>query len=110
MKIIQFIPQLCNEASKSNLSNKHACVALKKGRMITPMFHNYVRSYMCGYKCGTAHAEMVALHHLLFMPYRYRHVIYLPDRPVGYQRSMGYRDGYRWQDVTFMVGSDEVRA
>lgn len=66
MKIIQFIPQLCNEASKSNLSNKHACVALKKGRMITPMFHNYVRSYMCGYKCGTAHAEMVALHHLLF--------------------------------------------
>ena len=66
MKIDGIITKLRNETVKSNLTNKHACVVLKKGRMITPMFHNYVRSYMCGYKCGTAHAEMVALHHLLF--------------------------------------------
>jgi hypothetical protein len=65
MKINNIITKLKAETTKSDLSHKHACVAIKKGRMITPMFHNYMRKYMFNYKCGTAHAEMVTINYLL---------------------------------------------
>ena len=65
MKYDNIIHKLKDEASKSDMCHKHACVAIKHGRMITPTFHNYMRSYMFNYKCGSAHAEMATINYLL---------------------------------------------
>lgn len=65
MKINSIVDELKNHASKSEMYNKHACVAIKQGRIITPMFHNYMRTYMFNYRCGSAHAEMATINYLL---------------------------------------------
>ena len=65
MKLNNIIDKLKQEALKSDMRHKHACVAIKHGRMITPTFHNYMRSYMFNYKCGSAHAEMVTINYLI---------------------------------------------
>ena len=65
MKMFRVVDKLRLEASKSDMCHKHACVAIKKGRMISPTFHNYMRPYMFNYKCGSAHAEMATINYLL---------------------------------------------
>lgn len=65
MKINNIVEKLRKEASKSDMCHKHACVAIKQGRMITPTFHNYMRTYMFNFKCGSAHAEMATINYLL---------------------------------------------
>jgi AAA15 family ATPase/GTPase len=65
MKINNIVEKLKEEAKKSDMCHKHACVAIKKGRMITPIFHNYMRTYIFNFKCGSAHAEMATINYLL---------------------------------------------
>ena len=59
------IDKLRMEAKKSKLVHKHACVAIKKGKIVSPTFHNYMRAYICDFKCGSAHAEMATINYLL---------------------------------------------
>lgn len=56
---------LRTEASKSTMNNKHACVAICKGKIVSPKFHNYMRSYMHSFNCGSLHAEMAVINYLL---------------------------------------------
>lgn len=64
-KFANILHILRGEATKSSMNNKHACVAIRHGKMITPVFHNYMRSYMCNFKCGSAHAEFAVINYLL---------------------------------------------
>jgi hypothetical protein len=64
-KIFKYMDKLLDESSKSNLLHKHACVAISKGKQISPPFHNYMRAYMFNQKCGSAHAEMATVNYLL---------------------------------------------
>jgi hypothetical protein len=57
--------RLVQEAAKSALSQKHAAVVVYKGRIISPMFHNGIRSYVSNVKIGSIHAEMAAVHHVV---------------------------------------------
>jgi pyrimidine deaminase RibD-like protein len=50
---------------KSNINQKHAAVVVKKGKIITPIFHNYKRNKMFGTTCGSAHSEMCVLNYIL---------------------------------------------
>jgi hypothetical protein len=64
-KIFKYINKLQVEALKSNLAHKHACIAISKGKQVSPPFHNYMRCYMFNQKCGSAHAEMATVNFLL---------------------------------------------
>lgn len=64
-KFVGLISKLRNEATRSRMNNKHAAVAVCKGKIISPKCHNYMRSYMCGYKCVSMHAEMAVVNYLL---------------------------------------------
>jgi tRNA(Arg) A34 adenosine deaminase TadA len=75
------INKLQIEASKSEMSHRHACVAVKNGNIITPTFHNYIRSYIFRYKCGSAHAEMATINYIINSlwksdMYKNKHVFY----------------------------------
>lgn len=65
MKLQQFVNKLRKEASKSELNHKHACMAISKGKAVTPTFHNYMRTYIYIFKFGSAHAEMATINYLL---------------------------------------------
>lgn len=65
MKFDNIVNMLVDEASKSDMKHRHACVAIKHGNIITPSFHNYMRSYMFNYKCGSAHAEMATMNYII---------------------------------------------
>lgn len=52
-------------ASRSDINQKHACVALMDGNIISPHFHNYKRTYMFGQYLGSAHSEMAVVNYLL---------------------------------------------
>jgi hypothetical protein len=52
-------------ATKSVVTHKHAAVAIRNKRVVTPMFTNTVRSYVGGVKVDSLHAEMAVLHHLV---------------------------------------------
>jgi len=72
MTFDQIIDKLRAEAHKSDIAHKHACVAIRKGNLISPMFQNYRRMYIYDYKCGSAHAEMATMNYLLNSQYRVR--------------------------------------
>lgn len=65
MKIEQIVTKLKEEATKSNISQKHACLAMRGNKVISPPFHNYMRARIYNFKCGSAHAEMATLNYLL---------------------------------------------
>lgn len=65
MKITQLIERLTSEASKSKICHKHACLAMRGNKVISPTFHNYMRARIYNFKCGSAHAEMATLNYLL---------------------------------------------
>lgn len=65
MTFDKIVDKLRVEAHKSDISHKHACIAMRKGKAISPTFHNYRRAYICEYKCGSAHAEMATMNYLL---------------------------------------------
>lgn len=52
-------------ASKSNITQKHGCIAIKKGKIISPSFYNYRRNSMFGKSCCSAHSEMCVLNYLI---------------------------------------------
>ncbi len=64
-KFHRIVAALREEASKSSMNNKHASVAICKGKIISPKFHNYMRSYMHNFKCGSVHAEVAVINYLL---------------------------------------------
>jgi hypothetical protein len=59
------ILELMEEAKKCTLSQKHAAVAIRNGRIVSPFFHNGVRSYAGRAKIDTMHAEMSVIHYLV---------------------------------------------
>ena len=65
MKFKEIMYKLRLEAHKSELNKKHACVAIQKGKIISPTFHNYNRAYILDYKCGSVHAEMAVMNYLI---------------------------------------------
>jgi hypothetical protein len=65
MKITQIIERLTSEALKSEICHKHACLAMRGNKVISPPFHNYMRARIYNFKCGSAHAEMATLNYLL---------------------------------------------
>lgn len=71
-KIFSLVHKLLEEAKKSDLMHKHACIAVIKGKQISPTFHNYMRSNMFYQNCGSAHAEMATVNYLLNSLWRER--------------------------------------
>lgn len=65
MKLNNIINNLKNEAQKSTVSHKHACVAIIGNKTISPYFHNYMRYQVFGIICGSCHAEMATINYLL---------------------------------------------
>ncbi len=65
MKYLQFLGKLKDEARKSDIKHKHACIALMRNRAVSPSFHNYMRDCICGIRCGSAHAEMCVMNYIL---------------------------------------------
>ena len=65
MQLSKIINRLKNEAEKSVISNKHACVAIIGNKVVSPFFHNYMRYQVFGFICGSCHAEMATINYLL---------------------------------------------
>ena len=65
MQLYKILEKLKSESQKSDLQSKHACVAFKNGKVITPFFHNYMRTYIYDFKCGSAHAEMSTINYII---------------------------------------------
>ena len=65
MKLSNLITNLKDEASKSKICHKHACVAVIGNKPISPYFHNYMRYQIFGFTCGSCHAEMATINYLL---------------------------------------------
>jgi hypothetical protein len=65
MTIDQIVAKLKEESMKSNICQKHACLAIRGNKLISPPFHNYMRARIYNFKCGSAHAEMATLNYLL---------------------------------------------
>ena len=59
------VNKLKNEAEKSPVINKHACVAVVGNKLVSPPFHNYMRYQVFGFICGSCHAEMATINYLL---------------------------------------------
>lgn len=64
-KIIRIFNRLKNTQYKGTLRCQHFAVAIRGGRVITPVSYNYYRTYVFGKKRGTIHAEMNSLKYLL---------------------------------------------
>jgi hypothetical protein len=64
-KVFKHVDELVDKAKESKLFHKHGCVAISKGRQISPHFHNYMRGYIFRQPCGSAHAEMATVNYLL---------------------------------------------
>lgn len=65
MCMMNIVAGLISTASESTITHKHAAVAVRNKRAITPMFTNTLRSYVSGVKVDSLHAEMAVLHHLV---------------------------------------------
>lgn len=52
-------------AQKSNLKQKHSSVAIRNGKLITPLFYNYKRNNILGKRCCSAHSEICVINYLL---------------------------------------------
>ena len=60
------ICELREVSKKSDVKNsKHACIAIKQGIQISPIFYNYMRVSIFNYKCGSLHAEMSTINYLI---------------------------------------------
>lgn len=64
-KIIRIFNRLKNTPYKGTLRCQHFAVAIRGGRVITPVSYNYHRTYVFGKKRGTIHAEMNSLKYLV---------------------------------------------
>lgn len=60
------VNKLIQEASRSSIVHQHAAVAIRKGKIISPMKHNYIR-YRIGHlkTYSTVHAEIAVINYLL---------------------------------------------
>lgn len=56
---------LINCAHKSDMNQKHSCIATKNGKIISNCHYNYKRNKIFGIKFGTAHAEMCVVNNLI---------------------------------------------
>lgn len=66
MTLIQrYMSILAHSADNSDINHKHGCVAMRKGKIISPPFHNYKRNVMFGHRCGSAHGEMCVVNYLI---------------------------------------------
>jgi len=59
------IEKMKNEAMRSSIYNKHACIAMIGNKIISPIFHNYTRHQVFGNVCGSIHSEMSAVNYLI---------------------------------------------
>lgn len=59
------IETLVNSAGLSGMESKHASIATINGCRISPAFYNYMRTFMLGVKCGSAHAEFALINYLV---------------------------------------------
>ena len=80
-KIYKIFESIKNTEYKGSVRCRHFSVAIKNGRVITPIGYNYHRTYVFGSKRGTLHAEMNPLSYLMNMLYksygRYKHSLSL---------------------------------
>ena len=60
-----YLDEMIACAHKSQLNQKHCCIALKNGKVISKFYNNCKRTKIFGYKCGSAHAEMCVINHLI---------------------------------------------
>ena len=65
MKLFRYIKKLKEESTKSDLQRKHACMAFRNGKPISPPFHNYIRTYIYDFKCGSTNAEMATINYII---------------------------------------------
>jgi hypothetical protein len=63
--MVNIVADLVCVAACGSITHKHAAVAIRKKRVISPMFTNTLRSYAGGVKIDSLHAEMAVLHHLV---------------------------------------------
>ena len=63
--IEQYLNQLAITALRSEINQKHGCIAIRKGKIISPAFHNYKRNYIFGTSCGSAHSEMCVINYMI---------------------------------------------
>ena len=64
-RIENIAENLKNVALQSTIKQKHGCVAIKNGKIISPSFHNYKRNMLFGNRCGSAHSEMCVINYLI---------------------------------------------
>lgn len=64
-KIVNIFNQLKNVPYNGTIRCRHFCVAIRNGKVISPVLCNYFRTYVFGKKRGTMHAEMHCLKYLL---------------------------------------------
>ena len=64
-KIYRIFDRLKNTPYNGTVSCKHFSVAIRNGKVITPVLFNYHRKYVFGTKRGTIHAEMNSLNYLM---------------------------------------------
>lgn len=61
-----FISKLLQEATRSLITHQHAAVAIRKGKIISPVKHNYTRCRVGHlHTCSTVHAEIAVINYLL---------------------------------------------
>ena len=65
MNFTKILGALVDETKKSDITHKHACVAMNGRKQISPTFHNYMRYSVRGSVCGSSHAEMSTINYLL---------------------------------------------
>lgn len=59
------IEKLKVKALESNITHKHACVAMIDKKIISPIFHNYNRCQVFGTTFGSIHSEIAVINYLL---------------------------------------------
>lgn len=64
-KINKIYTRLQTTKYKGSLRCQHFAVAIRGGKVITPVAYNYHRTYVFGKKRGTIHAEMNTLNYVL---------------------------------------------
>ena len=64
-KIYKIFENLQNTPYKGNIRCHHFSVAIRNGKIISPVGYNYYRTFVFGKKRGTIHAEMSILNYLL---------------------------------------------
>lgn len=67
VKIYNIFNRIKDTTYIGDIQRHHFAVAIKKGKVISPVGYNYFRLKTLGILCGTIHAEMYIINYLVNM-------------------------------------------